>query len=423
MKLSTLAYRFTPYVNSDERAVARLFARLQERDEKNTVGNALTALMQRDMTVLSLWLEHSYKGYNYLTKPTRKRLYENAEKIRNDFEIYIAQHAIQEDAAIAQVSQLSMNTVLARSQPEKLTFLANIMQYLHPGRGLYVYRESSSFGRLLEDPKQTTLEGDCNQIVTLYIYLYAMRYDVSDLQLVIRPGHVALEFEGLGIEATNATFMHFSRDETRLAPVWEIVSVNLLDTSDSYFQAHKVSAENFLPAARMAYLTSSERRLVEGNLKAAYNNTVYEMLKDDRFPQALKYAEQSGQEELTRVVGHNGAVHYMKLNDYSKARRFAAHARDAVSLQNVISHNEGVHYFNAHKYSEAIVAFRRAGDESFIKRCYENLFIREQRALKGVRTAQDVKAHAATVYRMREYAQKSGNTKFIEHANDMVKLL
>lgn len=423
MKVRTLLYKFTPYVNSDERAVARLFAKLQERDGRGSIGDSLVSLMQRNMTVLSLWLEHSYKGYDYLTKSTRRRLYENAEKIRDDFEAYIAQYPIEEKDAVAHVSELSMNTVLVRSHPEKLAFLMSIMQYLHPRRGVYAYRESSSFGRLLEDPKQGVMEGDCNQIVTLYIYLYATRYDVRDLKLVIRPGHVALEFEGLGIEATNATFKHFSRDDTRLTPIWEVVSVNLLDTSDSYFQTHKVSAENFLQAARMAYLTSSERQLVESNLKAAYNNTVREMLGDNRFSDALKYAEQSGQGELIKTVGNNGALYYMKNNEFSKARRFAVHARDANSLQNIIHHNEGVYYFNSHKYSEAITAFRRAGDESMVKRCYEGLFMREQQSLKNIQTAQDLKAHAATVHRMRDYARKSENTKFIERANELVKLL
>ncbi len=419
--LRKIFYWFTPYVNAEERRVATMFAGLQESDGTYATDDKLTRFIQHDVAVLNLWAEYKYKGYKYLTKATRRKLYENLAKIRTDFEAFTALHPLSQDAVVAHVAQVSANTVLARSQPEKLAYLASIMAYLRPSRGLYTYHASSSFGRLLQDPTRHKLEGDCNQIVTLYIYLYSPRYDVHDLKLVTYPGHVALQFQGVDVEATNGTFMQCKREDLAVVPVREIVSINLLDTSDEYFQTHTVSAENFLPAARMAYLTSSERKLVARNLEVAYNNAVKELLEQKRFGQALKYAQQSRSEKLVETVGHNGAIHYMKSDNFVRARHFAAYTKSAASLQKVINHNEAAHYYSSGKYHEAITAFRRAGEEDMVKRCYERLFVKEQDMLKNVRTVADLKAHSATVHRMRDYALKSGNSRLIEHANKLAK--
>ena len=61
--------------------------------------------------------------------------------------------------------------------------------------------ESSTFGKLLRNPNRESLIGDCNQIVTLYIALFALKFDVQLLQLKTYPGHVALHFDGIDVEA------------------------------------------------------------------------------------------------------------------------------------------------------------------------------------------------------------------------------
>lgn len=421
--LQRIFYWFTPYVNEQERSVARMFSRVHEATPEHVISGALVAAMQRDVAALSLWSEHAYKGYDYLTKSMRRQLYENLNKIRDGFKEYAAAHPVSQDALLGQVSSFSGATVLARSRPEKLAFLVSIMQYLHPGRGVYEYRESSSFGRLLEDPSKHRLEGDCNQIVTLYLYLYATKYDVTDLRIAAYPGHVALRFHELDIETTTGEFTQYSRDDLSVLPVQEIVSTSLLDTSDSYFRTHKVAAETFLEAARMAYLTSSDRKIAQGNLKAAYHNAVGELVEQRRYPLALKYAEQSHADDLIEIVGHNGAVYYMGRHEYDTARKFAAYTKEPSALHKTIHHNEGAHYFGLKKYHEAITAFRRAGEESMVKQCYVGLFMKEQDVLKNVSTVDDLKAHAATVHRMREYAEKSGDVKLIQHASKLQKSL
>lgn len=419
--LHRIAYGFGPYVNKDERQVARIFSGINERDSEYAVKDSLIRLTQMNVAAMNLWGEFRYKGYKYLTKTMRRKMYDNLEKIRLDFEDYASKHPVSADKVVAHVERLPTNTVVARSQPEKLAFIASIMGYLSPLRGLYVYRKSSSFGRLLQDPVKGVVEGDCNQIVTLYIYLYATKYDVKDLSLVVFPGHVALHFKGVDIEATNATFIHYERDDMSIAPIQEIASINLLDTSDSYFQTNKIPAETYLQAARLAYLTSSERKLVIKNLQSAYNNAVKELLEHNRYSVALKYAQQSQSKQLVETVGYNGAVYHMKSGQFSQARKFAGYTKDSVSLGRTISHNEGVHYYQAQKYHEAIKAFQRIGNNDMVKKCYEALYIKEQKLISGATTVDMLKAHSATIHRMKDYAQKSGNSKLISHVSKLLK--
>lgn len=417
--LQRLPYLFRPYVNADERRAAALFSRVRESDSEYAVKDRLVRLVQQNAAAVNLWGEYRYKGYKYLTKSMRRRMYSNLERIRTGFESFAAAHTPSEEEVVAHVAQVKANTVLARSQPEKLAFLSTIMQFLQPARGLYAYHQSSSFGRLLQDPATDVLEGDCNQIVTLYIYLYATRYPVSDLQLVTYPGHVALHFQGVDIEATNATFTYHEREDRKTVPVQEIVSINLLDTSDSYFVQNKIPAETFVQAARLAYLVSSERKLVEKNLQAAYHNAVGELVRQDRYKTALKYAQLSREHDLLQLVGYNGAVHFMKNGQFKTAHKFAAHTSEAGKLNKTIAHNEGVHYYQAKKYHEAIKAFQRGGETDMVHHCYEALYVEEQKALKNVRTVNELKAHGRTLARMKDYARKSGSTQLMEHVSKL----
>ncbi|MCA9340158.1 MAG: hypothetical protein KDA17_04560, partial [Candidatus Saccharibacteria bacterium] len=139
--------------------------------------------MQDNIAVINLWTEYRYKGYVYLKKSERKRLYKNLESIAKDFEAFKTTHRADDEQTRKKIADISI------AQPEitRVVLLATIMEYLSPRRGVYQYRASSSFGRLLRDPATETLIGDCNQIVTLYIYLYSRYFAVSDLKLRLLP--------------------------------------------------------------------------------------------------------------------------------------------------------------------------------------------------------------------------------------------
>lgn len=242
--ISSFLYYFTPYINTQERAVGRFFKALTEKNDPSGTRTQLDILLQQNIAVINLWTEYRYKGYKYLRKAERKRLYANLQLIAEDFDRFSAMNLRPVGALPPELLRLAPHAVL---DPQKIAYLQTIMDYFSPARGIYQYRDRSSFGRLLRNPSQEKLVGDCNQIVTLYIYLYSRHYDVHDLQIRMLPGHVALHYGGVDIEATNSTFGNYSDSEnSRLLPIEEMVSVNLLDMTDTYLSTHEVAAEDML---------------------------------------------------------------------------------------------------------------------------------------------------------------------------------
>ena len=401
---SKLYYLFAPYVDHRERIVGTFFAGLTEHSAAPSTRARLHELLQSNIAVINLWTEYRYKGYKYLKKAERRKLYTNLQLIADDFALFCAQQGAD--------------------TPTQRRTLELITQYLSPASGRYQYRESSSFGRLLRDPNTEPLIGDCNQIVTLYIYLYAHYHDIRQLQVRLLPGHVALHYNGEDIEATNATFTDYaSREGAQLQPIEEIVSINLLDTTDENFARNEVAPQDFLQASRFAFILSSERDIVRNNLDAAYGKLVSTLMQRHNYAQALKFAKQSKDMELLSVVGNNGAVYHMERHEYSAARRYAEHAVRRAELVKNSYHAEGIHHYQAGRYHDAITAFKRYGDESLVQKCYTALYVGEQKKLGGNLTTANIKQYAGTIRRMYSYAKKSGNKELLKHADGLRKHL
>lgn len=418
-----LYYFFSSYTDPAERRVGKFFKRVSEKDAPRKTGKVLLRLLQQDIATINLWTEHRYKGYDYLTKRTRKQLYANVAAIQRDFVSFAAAQSIDTEEVLEHIATKGGDVARLRVHSERLAYIATIMRYLSPKNGRYIYRASSSFGRLLRDPTEEVLEGDCNQIVTLYIALYAMRYDVTDVKLTLYPGHVALHFHGIDIETTNATFTKYDREGQTTAPIHEIVSVNLLDTSDTNFAKNSIHPEVFLQAARLAYVVSSHRQLVKKNLEVAYHNTVRHMLKEQRYKEALEYASQSQDHELIEVSAHNGALSAMKQHDFSGARRFAAHMQQKNAFLQTIDRNEAAQLYTTKHYESAAKIYARLGDKEMAMNCYKGMYVREQSRLGTIKTTADIKANAGTIRTMERYARQSGDQQLIKHAAQLAKHL
>ena len=421
--LRAIYYFFSHYTDPSERRVGKFFKRVDERTSPHQLEKSLQLLLQQDTAVINLWTEYRYKGYNYLTKKKRKELYQNLAAIHDDFTAFAQTQTVDIKHEIAKIGELGVDTAKLRLYPDQFQHLVLIQRYLAPRRGLYIYRASSSFGRLLRDPTREKLEGDCNQIVTLYLALYAQKYKVSDLRLTLYPGHVALHFEGVDVETTNGTFCRYQKEGQRTAPIHEIVSVNLLDTSDVNFEKTSIHPEVFLESARLAYVVSSNRQLVKKNLEIAYRNTVSHLMKSAQYKKAFDYAKQSKDQELIAVSSYNGALHYMRQHDFRQARDFAAYSLKKAELLKMIDHNEAAWLYNAKRYEEAIKVFERLGERQWVVNCYRSLYHQEQKRLSGARTVADIKAHAGTVRTMERYAKLSGDSQLIQHAQSLVKHL
>lgn len=418
--LQKMYYWLSLYVDSRERQVGRYFNKLSEHNSVTQSRAQLLELIQSNIAVINLWTEYRYKGYKYLRKSRRRQLYTNLDIITAEFESFRSSHTYSPEY-IARRWHAVPGTHIKQ---ERATLIAAIMEYLTPGKGVYEYRASSSFGRLLRDPGSDTLVGDCNQIVTLYIYLYSRYFSVEDLQVRLLPGHVALHYGGVDIEATNGTFTDYNGTKgATLMPIEEIVSVNLLDITDSYLDTHEVSPEDFLQAARFAYVLSHDRDIVTRNLEAAYVMIINSLMKRHNFSRALRFAKQSRNLELRAVVGNNGALYLIKRHKFAAARRFAEYAANKVALIHDSYRAEGVHYYGDGQYKQAIQAFKHCNDQQSISKCYSALFFAEQTTLPKQLNSENIRGHAKTIKLMQDYAKKSGNKELIQHVERLNKYL
>ena len=417
--VSRIFYFFAPYADAHEWAVGRFFKGLSEHGSQARTRRKLAELLQRDIAVINLWTEYRYKGYKYLRKAERKKLYANLQLIADDFDQFYAGNLKPAEEVLSHIQRVAPQ---AKLEPAKAVLLQALSDYFSPQRGTYEYRESSSFGRLLRDPAHEKLIGDCNQIVTLYIYLYSRYFDVQDLHVRTLPGHVALHYGGVDIETTNSTFTNYDKREANaLLPIEEIVSINLLDTTDSYLSTHEVAPEDLLQASRFAFILSHDRDVASRNLHAAYGRLVNSLMERGNYKRALEFAKVSHDAELLNIVGHNGAVHELEQHNFAAARRFAEYALKKNELIRNSWQAEGAYYFEAHRYHDAIKAFKHVGDKNLVRQSYEALFFEEQKKLPSNLTTESVKHYAKTIKRMHVYAKKSANKKLIEHANNLKK--
>ncbi len=419
-----LLYFFSHFTDPTERKVGKFFSKLSEKNVSYEHLEKLAHFVQNDLVVVNLWSERNFKGYDYLNKSKRKHLYENTQLILNDFNKYLLNDTNSDvKSLIDKIIKLGVDISNIKGNIEKLIYINQIMRYLSPYSGRYAYRASSTFGELLKDPSTNKLEGDCNQIVTLYIYLYSRKYNVKDLRLLTYPGHVALHFFGVDIEATNGQFAHYDKPDQKILPIQEIISINLLDTTDSYFQTHKIPPESFLQSARLAYLVSSEKEIINNNLYVAYNNVVNEKLSKNDYVAALKYAKQSGKQQLINIVGYNGAAYFLNNDKFADARKFAAYSDDKQALIKKIDYSEAIYAYNKNDYHRALKIFKSINENDMAKKCYEGLFVEEQKKLGKIQTNEDLKQNRLTIHKMRDYAKRSGNSELIEYSDKIGKLL
>jgi len=417
----TLYYQLSQYTDTSERRIGLFFKGLSEKKSVMAARAQLLDLMQHDLAAINLWTEYKYKGYNYLRKSTRKKLYGNLELIAEDFDAFYRANKMDGNEVTRHIHMIAPH---AHIEPERASLLHALTDYFSLTRGLYEYRASSSFSRLLQDPNHEKLVGDCNQIVTLYAHLYTKYFDIRDLKVRLLPGHIALHYGGVDIEATNGTFANYDNSKgAELMPIEELVTVNLLDTTDTYLDTHEVDPEDFLQSSRLAYMLSHSREIVSRNLEAAYGTIINGLMSRNNFAQALKFAKQSGNIELLAVVGNNGALYHMDKHEFAVARRFAEHALRRNELVKDSYRAEGVYHYNQHHFLDAIKAFKECGDQDSVKKCYAALFFDEQSSLPKQLTSDNIKQYSKVVHRMIGYAKKSENKELIQHADSLRKYL
>ncbi|MDP2625108.1 MAG: hypothetical protein Q8P27_02885, partial [Candidatus Peregrinibacteria bacterium] len=310
--LRTLLGLFSSYAHPFERKADRFFKSIKSNTSRGSTQKKLSKLMQENLVVLNLWMEKKYKNYAYLKKGVRKRMYADVEVLKIEFLKYYEANPVSEKRLHQHLTAVG-NSIPARLR-EQLIYLATIMEYLKPGPH-YTYQAAANFGKLLKNPLKEKLVGDCNQIVTLYTFLYALKYPISDLRIKILPRHVCLHIEGIDIEATNATFKKY-KEFDYILPITEIVSTNLLDVVDVEAKTKAIHPRAIVKRAQLAEKISSMRDLVTRNLEIAYKNLGIMLMKDKDYKGAIFFFEKTRDRTAIQSAYRNAAVHYMNKKSF-----------------------------------------------------------------------------------------------------------
>ncbi len=408
---------FSQYVGPFERKVGKFFKGISSSHSSSRINEKLLELMKEDTIVVNLWMEKKYKGYRYLNKRTRKKLYSNVKKLVEAFEEEVEKNTVSIENIRKILDEKGLN--FPNGDEEKIKYLYNIMRFLAPGR-YYQYIKTASFSKLLRDPKKEKLEGDCNQIVTLYAYLFSLKFPLEELKIKLLHEHVCLHFRGIDIEATNATFQKYTKEENQILPITEIVSTNLLDLADFREEVRVLHPRDIVKSSQLAYAISSLRELVTKNLNIAYRNLAISAIKAKNFKTAVFYASKTGDSELIKATYQNASVYYANAQSFKKALYFASRSGDREMEKN-IRRNEGIHYYKKNNTNKALEIFRSLNDKEMEKACYQKQYNDLVKKVSSVKTLEDAKKQKPNYKKMLELAIKIGNSSLQNNIRETLR--
>ncbi len=404
---------FSPYTDLFERRVDRFLSRLTPLSPVTKARNKAQELLQTDIIRVIVFCEYRFKKYKTLKRSYRKKCYENAELIKNDFLSFYKDY---ESHFVEKIKHQKVPTSLKKD--EKFIFLFGIMQYLALGKRLE-YQEASAFEKLLKNPKKNKLIGDCNQIVTLYVALFAMKYPVQDLKLKLVPGHVCLHYQGVDIETTTGHFAHYE-DYENLVSVEEMIAINLLDISDQSENQYQLSPKEFLEASEIAFLFSSNRELVRRNLKTAYHNLTVTRLKSKKFADAEEFAQKTGDKELLAAVYMQAVFYLLEKKKFSPAKGFANRSNNP-ELKKAVTRSHAIDLLNRKKFNAARNKFKQVHDHEGLKACDQNELHDLWEQIRKCKRLVDYKRNRTKLKKVQELAKKVGEDGILEFCRDTLK--
>ena len=401
---------FSPYTDEPERKVGRFFMLLSYFNNRE-IKQRLKKLMQSDLIRLNLYQEHKFKGYKNLSKNQRKKLYTNANTLQQSF---LRFYETNQTAFVVPAPLKKIDV-----PEEKKIFLVALLEFLSPHRN-FEYRESAAFSRLLRNPNNEKLVGDCNQICTLYLALYSLKFPIDDFKIKILPNHVCLHYQGIDLEATNGTLKNYRSGET--LPVTEMVSTNMLDVSDKSQKQQTIDPKTFATGAKLVFLISSSRTLAEKNLRIAYHNLGVQFLKQDKFDIAAVYFRDAKEPKQVEVVWQSAVKYWLDRKKFKRALKYAKKSKDK-KIRELVLQNHGVFLLNKKKYREAEKKFVKIGDTKSQKIVWQNELYELNKKLKRCKTIEDFRGKKSTLKQMKKLAYKLDNLKVKQFCDDILKKL
>ena len=289
--LNKIYWFLSPYASNEEKEIYKVI-------HSKTPQLEIRRLMQSNIFKLCVYLEYFSKGYKRLSKTNRIQLYRSIDFLRVEFLKFLKDHSFD--------------------KKNKIQFFELVKIFLHDSKR-YEYQESTFLGGM-QNPNH--LVGDCNQIVTLYVYLWSLIFDISELNIKLPSNHIVLSFNDIDIEATNGSF---TKNYTKLPKLdlIELITVNLLDVNDFREKVSQVKPKDTLKISELAYAISSNSEIVRKNLKIAQNNLGVLYLKQKKFALALSMFELSLNSEMMLNTRSTAVEHFVELKKFRKALKFA----------------------------------------------------------------------------------------------------
>ena len=404
---------FSAYVNPFEKKADKFLRNLNSKSSKHRTQVKLLELMQENAAILTLWLEKKSKNYRRLSKKYRRQRYANLLTI----EKLLDEYQLNQNFPEGVFEKFSVN--FNEEDLIKINYLWKIMNFCQSN---FHYQESSSFDKLLVNPQEEKMVGDCNQITTLYAYLYSLKYPINDLEIKLFEDHVALYFKGIDIEATNGTFVKHKK-QGQVLPILEIVSTNLLDIADFREKQKNITPQSFLKNAQLAFLLSSLREVVQHNLDVALQKLAISFAKEKKFSEASLFYEKISDAKIrldTKGIYGNAAEFYVKRNNFRRAKYFAKKAKDK-KIDDYILHNEAVYYLKNKNFVKARKAAIFLKNDDLLKSIIQNEYSHLAQTVKNVKTLDEAKKKKMTYQKLLKLAKESKNSELEKWPGQVLK--
>lgn len=411
--------KFSPYVNEFENKADTLLEKKFAAKDADGLRAAVLALMQEDAVALAVWCERQYKGYASLTKEVRTQLYENLKAIKSSFQSYSFMQVPDEDALFLELYEKEIPAEELKARHRQIQYLKQIMEYFRT-QIAYEPQKGHNIGALLKNPKTGALIGDSHQVVLLYLYLYALKYDVSDLRIKITATKMYLHFEHADIDLEQGVFVKYTREICEIVPVTEALVLNLLDTPKESTDALTIAPTALSRLGEFARLLSNREEIISQNSKIAFRKHVLHQLEQENFDSAMSYAMESKDLEAVQHVAIKATAYYLKKDDFIEAHRYAKHTKDPEGIAKKIYEKEGIAFFNKKNYIRAGEKFKNAENHEYLKKCYAGLFFQEQAKIKHIKLLSELKQNKKTILQMKLYAEKSEDQKLVAYTQGLL---
>lgn len=405
---------FSPYVHPFEKKTDKFLRSLNSKSNKTKTQKKLLELMQENLAMLTLWMEKRSKNYKRLSKRYRRLRYENLEVIEAMFQGYELKQNFPE--TVFNKFRVSFD----EEKKNKTKYLWKIMQFCQE---YFDYQESSSFDKLLFNPTKTRkMIGDCNQITTFYAHLYALKYPITDLEIRLFDGHVALHFQGIDIEATKGTFVKHKK-EGQVLSILEIVSTNLLDVADFREKQRNINPQAFFKTAQLAFLLSSLTKTVQHNLDVALQKLAINFSKEEKFGEAFLFYSKIINPKIkiqTSATFKRAVSYYVKKGNFKKAKHYAKKVQDK-KTDKFILHHEVVYYLKKKNFTKARKLALALKNAELIRNIAQNEYAYLAKSLKKIKTISEAKWKKSVYKKLLKLAKESKEVELEKYPRGVLR--